>query len=318
MKLQPSLSLPLSLLLGALTFSSACGDDKGQDETSNTGTTTGTPATDSDTSTSGATDATTSTSTGTGTGTGTGTDTDTDPTCSFLDCETTTAGGGGECDIWAQDCPEGEKCMPWANDGGSAWNATKCSPLDMNAKPLGDECMGGGVSGVDNCDKGSMCYYVDGETGLGVCIPFCIGTPDSPSCADPNNQCSISNNGVLILCRQKCDPLLQDCEGAAACLPAAGSDFFVCIVDASGENGKAGDPCEFLNACDPGHFCATASFVPDCVATGCCTEFCDLSDPDKDSQCSMQDKGVTCTNYYEPGTEPPGLENVGACLLPQP
>src|SRR4029078_9155118 len=24
-----------------------------------------------------------------------------------------------ECDIWAQDCPEGEKCMPWDNAGGN-------------------------------------------------------------------------------------------------------------------------------------------------------------------------------------------------------
>ena len=39
-------------------------------------------------------------------------------------------GGGAtnECNQWVQDCPEGEKCMPWANDGGSAWNATRCRP----------------------------------------------------------------------------------------------------------------------------------------------------------------------------------------------
>ena len=34
-----------------------------------------------------------------------------------------------ECDIWADDCPRGTKCMPWAADGGSTWNATKCSRL---------------------------------------------------------------------------------------------------------------------------------------------------------------------------------------------
>ena len=43
--------------------------------------------------------------------------------------------GGGisfECDLFEQDCPPGEKCMPWANDGGGAWNATRCSPVADN------------------------------------------------------------------------------------------------------------------------------------------------------------------------------------------
>ncbi len=45
---------------------------------------------------------------------------------------------GGIPFIWAQDCPEGEKCMPWANDGGGSWNATRCSPLDPNPSAVGD------------------------------------------------------------------------------------------------------------------------------------------------------------------------------------
>src|SRR5262245_46725118 len=51
--------------------------------------------------------------------------------------------GGGvsiECDAWAMDCPRGEKCMPWANDGGSEWNATRCSPLDPDPAHPGDQC----------------------------------------------------------------------------------------------------------------------------------------------------------------------------------
>ncbi len=33
--------------------------------------------------------------------------------------------GWGECSPWAQNCPPGEKCTWWANDGGNAWNATR-------------------------------------------------------------------------------------------------------------------------------------------------------------------------------------------------
>ena len=227
--------------------------------------------------------------------------------------------GGGvsfECDLFAQDCPEGEKCMPWANDGGNSWNATRCSPVSDNPGQVGDECMveGSGVSGIDDCDVGTMCYYVDPETNLGTCVGMCTGSEAAPMC-EPGFLCSISNDGVLILCRRECDPLLQDCMGSASCLPANGSDGFVCIVDASGEMGAPGDPCEFLNACDPGLFCANAEAVPDCQgAAGCCSEFCDLTEPDPDLGCSQM--GQVCTPWFEEGAAPPDLAHVGACALP--
>jgi hypothetical protein len=226
------------------------------------------------------------------------------------------AGTEVECDVWMQDCPKGEKCMPWANDGGNSWNATRCSPVDENPGQVGDECTveGSGVTGIDSCDVGTMCYYVDPKTNTGTCVGFCQGSEDAPMC-EPGFLCSISNDGVLILCRRECDPLLQDCMGSAACLPANGSDGFVCIVDASGEMGAPGDPCEFLNACDPGLFCGNAEAVPDCMGSGgCCSEFCDLEDPAGDAQCSLM--GQTCTPWFEMGAAPPDLEHVGACALP--
>jgi hypothetical protein len=226
------------------------------------------------------------------------------------------AGTEVECDVWMQDCPEGEKCMPWANDGGNSWNATRCSPVADNPGQVGDECTveGSGVSGIDSCDVGTMCYYVDPETNMGTCVAFCQGSEAAPMC-ESGFLCSISNDGVLILCRRECDPLLQDCMGSAACLPANGSDGFVCIVDASGEMGAPGDPCEFLNACDPGLFCANAEAVPDCQgASGCCSEFCDLTAADPDAGCSLV--GQMCTPWFEMGAAPPDLEHVGACSLP--
>lgn len=225
-------------------------------------------------------------------------------------------GVGVECDVWEQDCPDGEKCMPWANNGGSAWNATRCSPVEENPGQVGDECSveGSGVSGLDDCDVGSMCYYVDPETNIGSCVGFCEGSEENPMC-DPGFLCSISNDGVLILCRSECDPLLQDCQGSAACLPAAGADGFVCIVDASGEMGAPGDPCEFLNSCDPGLFCASADVVPDCQGSaGCCSDFCDLTAPAPADDCTLA--GQECEAWFAEGEAPPDLAHVGACALP--
>lgn len=227
-------------------------------------------------------------------------------------------GGGGveiECSVWDQDCPQGDKCMPWANDGGSSWNATKCTPLDPNPAQPGDSCTveGSGVSGVDNCDIASMCWDVDPETNMGTCVAFCSGSEANPVCDDPNTTCSIANNGVLILCLPNCDPLLQDCADGQACYPI--NEFFVCAPDASGEMGLYGDPCEFLNVCDPGLFCANADVVPGCAGSlGCCSEFCDLSDPN--ASCMGAGGGQMCTPWYEEGQAPPGYEDVGACAIP--
>jgi hypothetical protein len=219
-----------------------------------------------------------------------------------------------ECDIWAQDCPEGEKCMPWDNAGGNSWNATRCSPLDPNPGQPGDACTveGSGVSGIDDCDLASMCWNVDPETNMGTCVGFCEGSEANPVCPNPGTGCSITNEGVLILCLPFCDPLLQDCSETEACYPEPNG--FFCSPDASGEMGLYGDPCEYLNVCDPGLFCADAAAVPGCAGSiGCCSEYCDISDP----MPVCMGTGQECTAFYEAGQAPPGYENVGVCVIPQ-
>lgn len=222
-----------------------------------------------------------------------------------------------ECDVWAQDCPENEKCMPWANSGGSSWNATRCAPLDPNPAVIGDECSveGSGVSGIDSCEVSSMCWNVDPETNMGTCVAFCEGSEANPICADPNTSCNILNDGVLILCLPNCDPLLQDCNEGEACYPT--NDSFSCVPDAGGEQGLFGEGCEYLNVCDPGLFCAVPDGVPNCAGSiGCCSSFCDLSDPGATAACPGNAGGQECVAWFEEGQAPPGYENVGACLIP--
>jgi len=225
-------------------------------------------------------------------------------------------GVANECDIWAQDCMEGEKCMPWANDGGGSWNATRCAPLDPNPAQPGDPCTveGTGVSGIDNCDISSMCWDVDPESNMGTCTAFCSGSEANPVCEDPTTECVIANEGVLILCLPGCDPLVQDCMEGNACYPS--SDTFVCGPDASGEDGLFGDVCEFVNVCDPGLFCANPELVPNCAGTGCCSSFCDVSDPEASAACPGAAGGQECVPWFEEGQAPPGFENVGACGIP--
>ena len=120
---------------------------------------------------------------------------------------------------------------------------------------------------------------------------------------------------MLILCLPNCDPLLQDCNDGEACYPT--NDAFSCVPDAGGENGLYAEPCEFLNVCDPGLFCAVADGVPDCQGSnGCCSPFCDLSDPEASASCPGAAGGQECVAWYEENQAPPGYENVGACLIP--
>ena len=78
-----------------------------------------------------------------------------------------------ECDSFEQDCPEGEKCVPYGSTGGN-WDANKCVPVMGDQEP-GEPCWWGGVvEATDNCDETSACWDVwdvDGELVRFVLVP---------------------------------------------------------------------------------------------------------------------------------------------------
>ncbi len=185
-----------------------------------------------------------------------------------------------ECDFWEQDCPDGDKCMPWANDGGETWNALRCVPVDADPDQPGEPCVveGSGVSGVDSCALGAMCFFVDPQTNAGTCVAQCGGTPMNPVCDDVGEACLIANDAVLALCLPTCDPLLQSCDTGQVCVPADGS--FVCMTSYIYPSG-AEEACDGINACDAGLVCVDGSSVGGgCVDTNCCTEYCDHTEID--------------------------------------
>ncbi len=216
-------------------------------------------------------------------------------------------GGSNECDPRTQDCPRGQKCTAWANDGGTFWNATRC--VDVGGRGVaGDSCTaeGSGVSGIDDCGVGFICLNTD-QDGIGTCVQFCQG--DNRDCP-PGDVCAIYNDGVLPICLVGCDPLLQDCPPTQSCIDAPGGQF-ICFTDASGDAGADGDPCppqDGENSCDPGLWCGPNS--NGCADVNCCTPYCDLADP----QCQVPD---ACVSFFgDPDSAPPGFEDVGVCVLP--
>jgi hypothetical protein len=216
-----------------------------------------------------------------------------------------------ECDPFLQDCPEGEKCTPWANDGGSAWNSFRCSPVAADPGQVGDGCEveGSGVSGIDDCDVGLMCFGVDEATLTGTCHALCSGSPEAPICPE-DSFCAISSGSALALCFDTCDPIADDCA-AGLCFPRY--DAFVCIdVEPGGQ--PQGTACDFAQDCVAGTTCVAAEATGDCGGVGCCSSYCDLTAAEPDLECAPLH---TCTPWFPPGEAPEAWTHVGICALPQ-
>jgi hypothetical protein len=209
-----------------------------------------------------------------------------------------------ECDPFAQDCPEGEKCVPYASSG-DAWDANKCVPV-TGEQLTGEPCTYGGVfEATDDCDATGICLDRDGDT-LGTCHAFCPGTADDPQCPD-NQLCEISNEGSATLCVEQCSPLLQDCEPPTACYWDVSG--FHCLP---GGEVPIGEPCGAANDCPPGNQCVEGSLLPSCAGEACCTGFCELGLDE--NLCLIP--GSACVPFFEEGAAPEGLEQVGLCLSP--
>ncbi|RMG98163.1 MAG: ribulose phosphate epimerase [Deltaproteobacteria bacterium] len=222
------------------------------------------------------------------------------------------------CDPVAQDCPEGEKCTAYSTDGdgppAAPWNANKCVPV-MGMGQAGDSCdiEGGKYTGVDDCDVGLICLQTDDDGKGGACVAFC---EPGMTCEDPNAECAVYNDGSLPICLVTCDPLLQDCPQGQGCYAAAGGGAFICFkFSGMAGEGLQGDECNYVNACSPGTACLAPESVSGCGAQGgCCSPYCDLTDPNADAGCQQ---GEMCVSWFEMGMAPPGLEDVGVCAIPQ-
>jgi hypothetical protein len=211
----------------------------------------------------------------------------------------------GGCDPYSQDCPEGEKCVPYASSGGT-WDANKCVPV-LGDGALGETCTyDGAVEATDDCDASSYCWKVDGE-GVGTCHAFCMGSPDAPVCP-PDSRCLLSGSGIPNLCYPACDPLTQDCGPGLACYWVA--SYFTCAFTT--QDIPTGEPCGFINDCAPGNICESAEVMPDCEGVACCAAYCNINLDD--AQCDAV-PGTVCVPFFKESA-PEAYEHLGVCVAP--
>lgn len=271
------------------------------------------------TSTSGAASTSTTsgeptTSTGT-TSTGTGTpDTSWLPPLPDIPCEVVCTGGfiepsdlpAPECDIWTQDCPAGQKCMPYSPDGTPTWTAEGCFPVVADPVALDEPCTFevSLVSGLDDCDVGAMCWDGDGDEQY-HCAPLCTGTPDALTCP-PNHYCASFSEHLTVCEQPTCDPLQQDCpDPEELCVPNIYAWEDWCLPDDSELDGQLHAPCASETDCDKGLACVWTQFAGvECVGdSGCCEPFCEIGVD------TCPGVGQQCAPWFE-------ITDVGVCRLP--
>jgi hypothetical protein len=215
-----------------------------------------------------------------------------------------------ECDIAVQDCPRDEKCMPWANDGGDAWNATRCSPIPENPAGLGEPCMveGSPVSGIDDCDLGLLCFGVDPRTLQGTCTALC-DQHDETSCG-PDEVCVDYDDFAPFVCLPRCDPFDPgSCAAGETCRQI--DEDLLCVPDVVLPQGLDCGADE--QYCAPDQACQPDAELGNCTDPECCSLFCDLSAPNPDLPCFAMPAELCRPFFDEP---PPGYEHVGVCGLP--
>lgn len=243
----------------------------------------------------------------------TGEQTDTTTDDSGRDFITKPDGGSGapECSVWSGKwCAPGEGCKPWANDRGTVWNATRCAPIPGDPDLVGQPCAtkGNPLSGIDSCEARAMCFRVDPKSLQGICVAYCSGDADNPSCAEPDNTCVVGNGHAIAVCLPSCDPLLQNCVGEDMCTGNYGEETgFFCIPSGTPYiNDASVQPA----ACSVGQVGVLPDLVDGCVGDGpCCTDFCDLAEVDACTD------GLSCTPWVPKGTCPGACEE-GLCLSP--
>jgi hypothetical protein len=202
--------------------------------------------------------------------------------------------------------------MPWANDGGTEWNSTRCAPIDATRIAPDEACVveGNGYSGLDNCALATMCWGVDAATNQGVCYAMCSGSEDDPACPG-GGECFIGYDGTIALCLDACDPLAPACAAHESCVFSAAADAARCVPTNLVTGLAYAEPCNgAVFECGSGLVCVHEANVPVC-ADSCCTAACDLAAP---APCPDAAAGQVCVPLYD--DPPDGLQNLGYCGLP--
>ncbi|HVH98457.1 MAG TPA: hypothetical protein VM869_07095 [Enhygromyxa sp.] len=205
------------------------------------------------------------------------------------------------CDPTAEmPCPDGQKCTVLISGGPPVY---ECITDDIDKLPY-ESCVPAPATGQDGCPSGHAC--IAGSQGsAGVCMPLCTGDTDCDAAL-----CTAPPGSQVPVCAAICDPLAPLCPDLQDCQRVRKANF-VCQFPLEDDDGTTAEACNGALdlGCAEGFVCETGGIIPGCNENSCCTSLCDLSEADP---CMAP---MVCGGL--PLDPQPGLENVGACYVPQ-
>jgi len=197
-------------------------------------------------------------------------------------------------------CPAGQKCTVLTTGAGQVYECV----TDDTDKLSFEACTPAPATGQDGCPNNHTCIApLDGMNGY--CLELCSGDAGCTA-----GLCTTPPGLLLNVCAAICDPLAPFCPDLQACQRVRQASF-VCQYALATDTGTTAQSCDASDdsGCAEGFICETGGIIPGCTDPSCCTALCDLSAND------------TCASPMICGELPldpqPGLEDVGACYVPQ-
>lgn len=217
-------------------------------------------------------------------------------------CENPGPSAYAGCDVYNQDCPEGQRCVPLI-DAEGAFGFT-CVARAARPAGLDEPCTAtnGTYSGGDSCDAGLYCLVT--IQNQGTCQPLCGCGPTQPTCPQ-GYACDDWK------CEPACDPLDPDaCGSSSGCYPAKAGDqqVYTCDFTQVAGQDQPGQPAARVEgeACTRQHDCVRGTMCRESV----CRRYCDT---EVEGSCPG---GRACEMQLFSEISPECLQHVGLCALP--
>ena len=194
-----------------------------------------------------------------------------------------------ECDLLAQDCPEGSACEPV---GSGTSFVTECVQ-ESGLKPVRASC-----ANHAECQGGLYCVF-------GQCAPACCPATDQPCNGGTCNTTITFGNDEVFVCSflTACDLFTPDaCPAPQGCHVLKSQGISVCIDPAASTVGE-GESCTYVNECGDMQSCWPPGF-----AGAVCRYLCDVAGG------SGKDPGLGgCPAAQSCKAAATGIDGVGIC-----
>lgn len=146
---------------------------------------------------------------------------------------------------------------------------------------------GSTTSGEDTTDSTTTGMDTDGSTGSTT-----GSTGDETDGSTGSTDDTGTDTGTTGGMGMACNPLNVECDDGDTCVWDWNNDDGTCEMQTN--PGDVGDECNAQTDCLDGLMCVAAAYIThlDCMADGCCTQYCDNDEDCPNSTCEFQNNNM--------------------------